>query len=104
MKTDGSSSRFLAEMVQDLDNKFELILDLEQVQISDMGHYELRIRDIDGSIYEPTLSMVLYVNAAPQVSYRGQNPLGFYHVNQNISINRSSSPLLNCFKNWPVGG
>ena len=85
-------SRFISEMRQEYDqeNRFVLTLHLDQVVVSDMGHYELRIRHHDGlAVLEPSLSMVLYVNAKPQITFGVSNTFGYYPVSQNVSIDCS---------------
>ena len=75
---------------EDQENRFELTLHLDQVVVSDMGHYVLRIRHHDGlAVLEPSLSMVLYVNAKPQITFDVSNTFGYYPVSKNVSINCS---------------
>lgn len=85
-KLEGGKSRFISDLkqVQGLENRYELTLHLDQVGVSDMGHYELRILNDGLAVLEPPLSMVLYVNAKPQITFSVSDT--YYPVSQNVSI------------------
>lgn len=71
-------------------NRFVLTLELDHVEVSDMGQYELRVHDDElGSVFEPSLPMFLYVKGKPRVTFEGQNPQGFYQPGEEINFNCS---------------
>lgn len=88
-RKDGDPSRLLNETKKDpyLPNKFILTLYLDKATIADMGNYELKIFDRDdGSVFEPTLPMLLYINGKPKIAFEGANPDGFYHSGEDYNI------------------
>lgn len=85
----GGVSLFQKEMkkVDHGQNRFILTLSLEHVDITDMGQYQLRIYDDeDGTVFEPTLAMLLHVTGKPRVSFQGQHPQGYYHPGEKVDV------------------
>ncbi len=66
-------------------NRFTGSYHIQQADPSQMGDYEIRIRE-NGFVFEQVEHLAIYVRSLPQLSFLRQNPSEFYHLGDEIDI------------------